>query len=100
MMKYDIPSERAIELAKTSWWKGENDFTIAKIQMHVKQLSMDFSAFHKAIETALGRPVWTHEFAHTSLFNEYKYLHGESSQDDIMCLFEHLEMKYGSKYVK
>lgn len=24
---------------------------------------MDFGTFHKAMEEALGRPVWTHEFA-------------------------------------
>jgi len=25
---------------------------------------MDFSAYHEAVESLLGRPVWTHEFAH------------------------------------
>jgi hypothetical protein len=26
---------------------------------------MPFDVFHKAVEEALGRPVWTHEFAYS-----------------------------------
>lgn len=39
-----------------------------------------FSVFHKYIEDLLGRPVWTHEFADKSVWNEIK----EKSKDDFI----------------
>ena len=35
---------------------------IARFQLFQKRLCMPFPRFHKAMEEALGRPVWTHEF--------------------------------------
>ena len=32
-------------------------------QIHQNKLCMPFDVFHEATEIALGRPVWTHEFA-------------------------------------
>ncbi len=36
---------------------------IAYLQLHDETLRMDFSLFHRIVEKALGRPVYTHEFA-------------------------------------
>ena len=34
---------------------------IAEFQLFTEQLCLPFTVFHKALEEALGRPVWTHE---------------------------------------
>lgn len=63
-MKYQrvsIGRDRAIELAESGWWEGKTAREIATFQMFVDELAMPFSTFHKALEEALGRPVWTHE---------------------------------------
>lgn len=58
-----LTEEQAIELAKTGWWRTKVARDIALFQMQQDRLCMDFSAFHKAVEEALNRPVYTHEFA-------------------------------------
>lgn len=66
MNKYkqqSIGRERAIELAKSEWWKERSFPQIAKFQFFTKELSMPFSVFHEALEKTLGRSVYTHEFA-------------------------------------
>ena len=68
-----IGRERAIELAETKWWEGQDPATIFERQMLTLELIMDFSAFHEATEKVLGRPVWTHEFARPQLlWDEYE----------------------------
>lgn len=64
-MKYEqksIGSEKAIELAESNWWELCDHREIAEFQLFTKELSMPFSVFHEAVEKAIGRPVWTHEF--------------------------------------
>lgn len=56
--------EEAIALAQTGWWKGRDLLEVFWFQINEPKLCMDFPAFHEAAEKALGRPVWTHEFAH------------------------------------
>lgn len=69
-----IGREKAIELAGTEWWKRP-DITpqqVFELTMQTVELCCEFSAFHQAAEAALGRPVWTHEFADMdSLWREY-----------------------------
>ena len=57
-----MTKEEAIALAKTNFWESLTPEEIAKFQMFEEKLCMPFSVFHKAMEEALGRPVWTHEF--------------------------------------
>ncbi len=57
----EINSETAKELARSEFWKTMSSRDIALFVLRVKYLCMPFSVFHKAIEEALGRPVWTHE---------------------------------------
>lgn len=57
-----IGREKAVELANTNWWELCEPREIAEFQLFTVELCCPFSVFHEAIEKALGRPVWTHEF--------------------------------------
>jgi len=54
--------EEAIALADSGWWEHLSDFERAKFQLFEDKLCMPFEVFHKSVEKALDRPVWTHEF--------------------------------------
>lgn len=62
MKQQSIGREAAIALEATKWWEGKSAHEIASFQMATQELCMPFDEFHKAIEAALNRPVWTHEF--------------------------------------
>ena len=57
----EINKEMAIELGRSEFWKTMSARDIALFQLEVRRLCMPFSVFHKALEEALQRPVWTHE---------------------------------------
>ena len=59
-----MTKEQAIELAKSEWWKDRTPEEIVAFQLFEPLLCMDFGDYHEAVEKALGRPVWTHEFAY------------------------------------
>lgn len=52
----------AIFLAGTDWWKGRDARSAALFQMDAMLLCMPMNEFHRIMEEALGRPVYTHEF--------------------------------------
>ena len=54
---------QAIELCNSGWWKEKTAREIVEFQLYENKLCMPFDEFHKAITEALGRSVWTHEFA-------------------------------------
>jgi hypothetical protein len=54
--------EQATALSKTGWWENADAKTIAAFQLKEKLLCMPFDKFHAAVEEALGRTVWAHEF--------------------------------------
>ena len=58
-----LTEKEAIELASTKWWIGKTPREVCDVQMYQDRLCMDFKDFHEAVEEALGRSVWTHEFA-------------------------------------
>ena len=62
--------EQAIKLAKSDWWIGLNAKDVARIQLYQERLCMPFIEFQKAMETTLGRGVWTHEFARPDLLKK------------------------------
>jgi hypothetical protein len=64
MASYQRPigRERAIALNKSKWWLQRSPREIAKFQLFTAELCMPFSVFHRAVEEALGRQVWLHEF--------------------------------------
>lgn len=57
-----LTKEQAIAMANSAWWEHCTDRQIAEFQMEQDRLCMPFDKFHAAIETTLGRPVYTHEF--------------------------------------
>lgn len=73
LIQVSIGKEEAIRLSRSSWWIGLESQEIFKRQMQTLELMMDFSTFHEAAEKALGRPVWTHEFARPQyLWDEFE----------------------------
>ena len=54
--------EQAVALFDTLWWIDRDPANIVAFQLFEERLCMPFDKFHEAVETALGRPVWTHEF--------------------------------------
>lgn len=57
-----IGKEKAIELAEARHWEGMTHLERACSQLNTVELTMPFEVFHEAVQEALGRPVWTHEF--------------------------------------
>jgi hypothetical protein len=66
MNQVSIGKEKAIQLAKTEWWKTVTPLEAFLFQMQTKELCMDFGDFQGVAEQVLGRPVWTLEFANPS----------------------------------
>lgn len=57
-----IGKDAAVALYESGWWSNKTAREIADFQMHTAELCMPFGEFQKAMEEALGRPVFTHEF--------------------------------------
>lgn len=63
MAKHDLSEAEAITLFHTRWWEGRSARELATFQLFTERLCMPFDVFHRAVVEALGRPVFTHEFA-------------------------------------
>jgi hypothetical protein len=57
-----MTKKQAVALAESCWWVGKSSRDLAMFQLHEPLLCMPFDVFHKAVEEALQRPVFTHEF--------------------------------------
>ena len=57
-----MTKDEAIELYESNFWEKLTDKENAILQLYGERLCMPPSVFHKAIEGALGRAVFTHEF--------------------------------------
>lgn len=57
-----LTEEQAMKLYNTKFWEELTYEQRARFQLFEDRLCMPFDVFHEAIEKALGRPVWTHEF--------------------------------------
>lgn len=83
----ELTREQAAALGETEWWKGLDCRAVAGFQLFTKRLCMPFSEFQGAVEQALGRPVWTHEFgAQNRLQDEFLGHRPKPSFTDIMSL--------------
>jgi hypothetical protein len=60
--RQSIGRARAVALYGSQWWVGRGPREIAKFQLHTVELCLPFEVFHQAVEAALGRSVWLHEF--------------------------------------
>lgn len=59
---YEITREQAIALAESRFWESMTAREIAEFQLFTPKLCMPFDVFHRAMEQALGRDIFTHEF--------------------------------------
>jgi hypothetical protein len=57
-----MTQDEAIALYESGFWESMSYRDRAVFQMFEERLCMPFGVFHEAIEKALGRPVFTHEF--------------------------------------
>jgi hypothetical protein len=83
----------AIAMAASGWWKDKSAREVVAYQLFQPLLCMDFGAFHEAVEKALGRSVWTHEFASGNSANLEKEFLGEQrppTEAEIFALAEKL----------
>ncbi len=62
-----ITRELAIRADALGWWKGQPDRVVAIAQFRIACLCIPFGDFHGATERAIGRPVWTQEFANVDM---------------------------------
>lgn len=57
-----LSEEQAKAFFDSQAWDCLSDRERAMFQIEQDRLCMPFTVFHRAVEKALGRPVWTHEF--------------------------------------
>ena len=65
-----LTRDQAIALADTNFWESMSAEDIALFQLSEPLLCMPFDTFHKSVQEALGRDVYTHEFAQSHLLLE------------------------------
>lgn len=58
-----LTEEQAKAFYNNKCYEGMSYMDIAKFQIEQERLCVPFGLFHKAMEEALGRHVFTHEFA-------------------------------------
>lgn len=61
-LRKSIGRHRASVLFSSNWWLDRSPREIAKFQLLTFELCLPFDLFQRAVEEALGRPVWRHEF--------------------------------------
>ena len=82
-----VTKEQAIALFEGKFYEGMTKREIAEFQLFQDRLCMPFSVFNGAMEDALGRPVWTHEFAfRDEMTKEFLGEKAAPSFDDILNL--------------
>ena len=83
---FKITTKQAQNLAESGWWMAQPDEVIAKYILSHGILCCPFSVLHKATETLLKRPVYTHEFADTQgLLKEANGLRRPENPIESLC---------------
>jgi len=67
MERISLGYQAAVERYHTQWWEGKSALEIAITQLQVRELIVPFPVFHGALEEALGRPIWTHQFTEAAM---------------------------------
>ena len=83
-----IGRARAAALYESEWWAGRSDREVARFQLFTRELCMPFEVFRQALEAALRRPVWIHEFGFDTdgLIHEFLGERDAPTMDDILAL--------------
>jgi len=63
MEPIQLSKDEAVAFAEGKQWEPMTLRERTEFQLFQDRLCMPFGVFHEAVEKALGRPVWTHEFA-------------------------------------
>ncbi|MEI7443280.1 MAG: hypothetical protein WCK28_00180 [Burkholderiales bacterium] len=58
-----LTREQAIAFHESEAWRDMPAAQLAAFQLRQRLLCVPFEEFHRAVESVLGRPVWSHEFA-------------------------------------
>jgi len=80
---------KALKLAESKFWEDMSFQERVAFQLFEDRLCMPFDVFHEAVEKALGRPVWTHEFTRTNqknLQDEFKGLREPMTFQEVVGL--------------
>jgi hypothetical protein len=78
--------DEAIKMYDTQWWLGRTPAEITRVQLYEPLCIMPFGDFQTAVEKALDRPVWTHEFAYPdSLKAEFEGKIGKPTFNEIVA---------------
>lgn len=70
-----LTKKQALAFYENKLYAGLTKRQIAEFQLEQQRLCVPFEIFHEAMQEALGRPVYTHEFAFPDLLK--KELFGE-----------------------
>ncbi len=84
--KHPKNREEAIALAESGWWRGMDPRKIVAFQLYEDLLCMPFDDFHGAVEAALRRSVYTHEFAFDGIKHEFEGLQEQPDMVEILSL--------------
>ena len=76
-MSKQLTKEEAIKFNDDKQYESMSHIEIAKFQINQEILCMPFSVFHKAVEKALDRVVFTHEFGFESIKSEINNAKGD-----------------------
>ena len=64
-----LTEEQAIAFAESGLWETWSDEQIVRFQLYQRKVCLDFSRFMTALNSVLGRSVFTHELAGSNLDN-------------------------------
>jgi hypothetical protein len=62
-MSEQLTRAQALAFHDSGYWREMTPVDLATFQLEQPFLCVPWSVFHDAVERALGRGVWTHEFA-------------------------------------
>jgi hypothetical protein len=57
-----MTQEEAIQKWDSEWWKDKPPEEIVAFQLYEERLCMPFGDFQLAVDAAIGRQTWTHEY--------------------------------------
>lgn len=94
-MTTQFTEEQAIEFYDSKKWELMSPRELAEFQIDQDLMCVPFSKFHAAMETALDRSVWTHEFANRVRLRDE--LMGKRPQATLSDVFGSLAEVMGNK---
>lgn len=87
LAKVQLTQEQAIVMCTSNWWVGMNPVKVTQFQLSQERLCLPFAVLHEAVEQALGRFVWTHEFAYPdNLWDELHEKRNPPSMEEIIAV--------------